>query len=66
MTNTVDVGPGESRDVLVTPHAARRVPALRPQLRLPGNGGGPGWGGMMTVLRVGAAGHYRAQTQPNT
>ncbi|MBW8730895.1 MAG: multicopper oxidase domain-containing protein [Terrabacter sp.] len=65
-TNTVDVGPGESRDVLVTPHQPGEYLLYDRNYAYLGNGGGPGWGGMMTVLRVGAPGTYPRQTQPNT
>lgn len=65
-TNTVDVGPGESRDVLVTPHEPGEYLLYDRNYAYLGNGGGPGWGGMMTVLRVGAPGTYGPQTQPNT
>ena len=34
-TNTVDVGPGESRDVIFVAPESGRVPALRPQVLLP-------------------------------
>jgi len=66
VTNTVDVGPGESRDVLVTPRQPGEYLLYDRNYAYLGNGGGPGWGGMMTVLRVGAAGTYAPQTQPNT
>ena len=65
-TNTVDVGPGESRDVLVTPHQPGEFLLYDRNYADLGNGGGPGWGGMMTVVRVGPAGTYGPQTQPNT
>jgi FtsP/CotA-like multicopper oxidase with cupredoxin domain len=66
VTNTVDVGPGESRDVLVTPHRTGEFLLYDRNYAYLGNGGGTGWGGMMTVLRVGAAGTYGPQTEPNT
>lgn len=65
-TNTVDVGPGESRDVLVTPHQPGEYLLYDRNYAYLGNGGGTGWGGMMTVLRVGAPGTYGPQTQSNT
>jgi FtsP/CotA-like multicopper oxidase with cupredoxin domain len=65
-TNTVDVGPGESRDVLVTPRVEGEFLLYDRSYAYLGNGGGPGWGGMMTVLRVGPAGTYGPQTEPNT
>ena len=66
VTNTVDIGPGESRDVLVTPRRAGEYLLYDRNYAYLGNGGGTGWGGMMTVLRVGAAGTYGPQTEPNT
>ena len=65
-TNSVDVGPGESRDVLVTPTRPGEYLLYDRTHGLTGNGGGVGLGGMMTVLRVGAPGTYGPQTQPNT
>jgi hypothetical protein len=65
MTNTVDVGPGESRDVLVRPDRPGEYLLYDRDYAYLGNGGGPGWGGMTTVLRVGAPGTYPAQTRPN-
>ena len=35
-TNTVDIGPGESRDVIFTAPAAGHLPAVRPQILLSG------------------------------
>jgi hypothetical protein len=66
VTNTVDVGPGESRDVLVRPTRPGEYLLYDRRYAYLGNGGGRGWGGMMTVLRVGAAGTYGPQTLPNT
>jgi FtsP/CotA-like multicopper oxidase with cupredoxin domain len=65
-TNSVDVGPGESRDVLITPTKPGEYLLYDRTHGLTGNGGAAGLGGMMTVLRVGAAGTYLPQTQPNT
>lgn len=64
VTNTVDIGPGESRDVLVTPRKTGEYLLYDRNYAYLGNGGGPGWGGMMTVLRVGET--YPSQTEPNT
>ncbi|MEO7132486.1 MAG: multicopper oxidase domain-containing protein [Dermatophilaceae bacterium] len=66
VTNTVDVGPGESRDLLVRPDRVGEFLFYDRHYSYLGNGGGPGWGGMMTVLRVGAPGTYGPQTLPNT
>jgi len=65
-TNSVDVGPGESRDVLLTPTKPGEYLLYDRTHGLTGNGGAAGLGGMMTVLRVGAPGTYGPQTQPNT
>jgi FtsP/CotA-like multicopper oxidase with cupredoxin domain len=66
LTNTVDIGPGESRDVLVRPDRAGEYLLYDRRYAYLGNGGGAGWGGMMTVLRVGVPGTYGPQTLPNT
>ncbi|HZC52537.1 MAG TPA: multicopper oxidase domain-containing protein [Mycobacterium sp.] len=64
-TNTVDVGPGESRDVIfVAPDPGEYLLYDRKYSYLE-NGGGPGYGGMMTKILVGAPGHYPAQTVAN-
>lgn len=67
-TNSVEVGPGESRDVLFT---APNVGALT-QFRLYdrnyaylSNAGGQGYGGQMTEIHVHPAGTLGAQTGPN-
>lgn len=65
ITNTVDIAPGESRDVLVRPGRPGEYLLYDRDYAYLGNGGGPGWGGMMTVLRVGTPGTYPAQTRPN-
>ena len=66
VTNSVDVGPGESRDVLLTPRVPGEFLLYDRTHGLTGNGGAAGLGGMMTVLRVGTPGTYGPQTQPNT
>ena len=64
-TNTVDVGPGESRDVIfVAPSPGEYLLYDRNYSYLE-NGGGPGYGGMMTKILVGAPGHYLPQTVAN-
>lgn len=64
-TNTVDVGPGESRDVIfVAPGPGEYLLYDRNYSYLE-NGGGPGYGGMMTKILVGAPGTYPAQTVAN-
>jgi FtsP/CotA-like multicopper oxidase with cupredoxin domain len=66
-TNTVDLGPGESRDVLVTaPSVSTATTFLlydRDYAYL-SNGGGSGYGGQMTQIRVFPAGTLPAQSAP--
>jgi FtsP/CotA-like multicopper oxidase with cupredoxin domain len=66
VTNTVEIGPGESRDVIFTAPApgtylmyARDYPSLT-------NAGGAGLGGQMTEIRVSPPGTLPPQTLPNT
>jgi FtsP/CotA-like multicopper oxidase with cupredoxin domain len=64
-TNTVDVGPGESRDVIfVAPSPGTYLLYDRKYSYLE-NGGGPGYGGMLTKIIVGAPGTYPPQTVAN-
>jgi FtsP/CotA-like multicopper oxidase with cupredoxin domain len=64
--NTVDVGPGESRDVIfIAPSPGEYLLYDRKYSYL-SNGGGAGYGGMMTKIVVGAPGTYPAQTVANT
>jgi FtsP/CotA-like multicopper oxidase with cupredoxin domain len=65
-TNTVDIGPGESRDVLFHAPAPGEYLLYDRNYAYLDNGGGPGYGGMMTVIRVGATGTYGPQSLPNT
>jgi FtsP/CotA-like multicopper oxidase with cupredoxin domain len=65
VTNTVEIGPGESRDVIFTAPDpgtyllyARDYPSLT-------NAGGAGLGGQMTEIRVSAPGTLPAQTRAN-
>ena len=58
-TNTVDVGPGESRDVLFTAPAPGEYLLYDRNYCYLDNGGGPGYGGMMTKIRRRARGHPR-------
>ncbi len=52
-TNTVDVGPGESRDVIFTaPSTPGEYFLYDRKYSYLQNGGGPGYGGMMTQIRV--------------
>ncbi len=64
-TNTVDVGPGESRDVIFTAPAPGTYLLYDRKYSYLENGGGPGYGGMMTEIRVGAPGTYPKQTAVN-
>jgi FtsP/CotA-like multicopper oxidase with cupredoxin domain len=65
-TNTVDVGPGESRDVIFTAPDPGTYLLYDRKYSYLQNGGGPGYGGMMTEIRVGAPGTYPAQTAANS
>jgi len=64
-TNTVDVGPGESRDVIFVAPAPGEYLLYDRKYSYLENGGGPGYGGMMTKILVGAAGTYGPQTVAN-
>jgi FtsP/CotA-like multicopper oxidase with cupredoxin domain len=64
-TNTVDVGPGESRDVIFTAPGPGEYLLYDRQYSYLENGGGTGYGGMMTKILVGAPGTYPAQTVAN-
>ncbi len=62
VTNSVDLGPGESRDVLFTaPAAGTYLIYDRNFMNLSNNGGG-GYGGMLTHLVVHPAGQLAPQT----
>jgi FtsP/CotA-like multicopper oxidase with cupredoxin domain len=66
LTNTVDIGPGESRDVLFTAPAVPGTYLLYDRkYSYLNNGGGPGYGGMVTEIRVSAAGSLGPQVEPN-
>jgi FtsP/CotA-like multicopper oxidase with cupredoxin domain len=69
-TNSVDVGPGESRDVIFTaPAAGEYLLYDRKYSYLEnggGNGTGAGYGGMMTKIVVRPAGTLPTQTAANT
>jgi len=65
-TNTVDLGPGESRDIIfVAPNIPGEYLLYDRKYSYLQNGGGPGYGGMMTKIIVAAAGTYPAQTVAN-
>jgi FtsP/CotA-like multicopper oxidase with cupredoxin domain len=66
VTNTVEIGPGESRDVLFTaPAPGTYLLYDRDYLSL-SNAGGPGFGGQMTEIRVSAPGTLGPQSRPNS
>jgi FtsP/CotA-like multicopper oxidase with cupredoxin domain len=66
LTNTVDIGPGESRDVIfVAPSPGTYLLYDRDYASL-NNAGGGGYGGQMTEIRVSAPGTLPAQQQANT
>ncbi|HET7475666.1 MAG TPA: multicopper oxidase domain-containing protein [Dermatophilaceae bacterium] len=64
-TNTVTVGGGESRDILFTAPDPGTYLLYDRDYSFQSNGGAPGYGGMMTEIRVGAPGTYPAQTEVN-
>jgi len=65
-TNTIDIGPGESRDVIFTaPSAPGTYLLYDRRYSYLNNGGGGGYGGMLTEIRVGAPGTYAKQTTVN-
>jgi FtsP/CotA-like multicopper oxidase with cupredoxin domain len=64
-TNTVQIGPGESRDVLFTAPAPGTYLLYDRDYAYLNNGGGTGYGGQMTEIRVSPAGTLPAQTTPN-
>jgi FtsP/CotA-like multicopper oxidase with cupredoxin domain len=64
-TNSVDIGPGESRDVIFTAPATPGTYLLYDRkYSYLNNGGGAGYGGMLTEIRVSASG-VPAQTVVN-
>ena len=65
-TNTVDLGPGESRDIIfVAPNNPGEYFLYDRKYSYLQNGGGPGYGGMMTKILVAAPGTYPQQTVAN-
>jgi len=64
-TNTVDIGPGESRDIIFVAPGPGEYLLYDRQYSFLQNGGGPGYGGMMTKILVGAPGTYAPQTAAN-
>jgi FtsP/CotA-like multicopper oxidase with cupredoxin domain len=64
-TNTVDVGPGESRDVIFTAPDPGTYLLYDRRYSYLGNGGGPGYGGMMTRIVVNPPGTLPRQVNAN-
>ncbi len=66
VTNTVDIGPGESRDVIFTaPSAPGTYLLYDRKYSYLNNGGGGGYGGMLTKIQVAPPGTYTKQTTVN-
>jgi FtsP/CotA-like multicopper oxidase with cupredoxin domain len=65
VTNTVEVGPGESRDVIFTAPAPGTYLLYDRDYRALTNGAGGGYGGQMTEIRVSPAGMLAPQPAPN-
>jgi FtsP/CotA-like multicopper oxidase with cupredoxin domain len=66
VTNTVDIGPGESRDVIFTAPAPGTYLLYDRDYQALTNGSGGGYGGQMTEIRVSPSGTLRAQSGPNS
>jgi FtsP/CotA-like multicopper oxidase with cupredoxin domain len=66
VTNTVIVGPGESRDVLFTAPDPGKYLLYARDYQSMTNGGGAGVGGQMTEIRVSPPGTLPAQTRANS
>jgi FtsP/CotA-like multicopper oxidase with cupredoxin domain len=64
-TNTVDLGPGESRDVIFTAPAPGTYLLYDRNYSYLGNGGGSGYGGMLTRIEVSPADALPPQTAAN-
>ncbi|HEX3003697.1 MAG TPA: multicopper oxidase domain-containing protein [Angustibacter sp.] len=64
-TNSVDVGPGESRDVIFTAPEPGTYLLYDRRYSYLGNGGGPGYGGMMTRIVVHPEGTLPPQLNAN-
>ncbi|WP_329045917.1 multicopper oxidase domain-containing protein [Amycolatopsis sp. NBC_01488] len=64
--NSVEIGPGESRDVLFTAPAPGTYLLYDRDYGYLNNGGGGGYGGQLTEIRVSPAGTLGPQTTPNT
>jgi FtsP/CotA-like multicopper oxidase with cupredoxin domain len=66
VTNTVVIGPGESRDIIFTAPDPGTYLLYSRDLASTTNGGGAKLGGQTTEIRVSAPNTLRAQTKPNT
>jgi FtsP/CotA-like multicopper oxidase with cupredoxin domain len=64
-TNTVEIGPGESRDVLFTAPGPGEYLLYDRTYAYASNGGGAGYGGMATKIRVEPPGTLAPQSAPN-
>ncbi|HEY0451573.1 multicopper oxidase domain-containing protein [Actinophytocola sp.] len=64
--NSVEIAPGESRDVLFTAPAPGTYLLYDRHLAFLTNGGAGGYGGQLTEIRVSPRGTRPAQTTPNT
>ncbi|MCU1677461.1 MAG: Multicopper oxidase [Frankiales bacterium] len=65
-TNTIDLGAGESRDVIFTAPEPGEYLLYDRRFSFLANGGGAGYGGMMTKIIVGPPGTYGPQLVANT
>jgi FtsP/CotA-like multicopper oxidase with cupredoxin domain len=63
--NSIEIGPGESRDVLFTAPAPGRYLLYDRNYSYLSNGGGGGYGGQMTEIRISPAGTLPPQSTPN-
>ena len=64
-TTSVDVGPGESRDVIFEAPSPGEYLLYDRRYSYLNNGGGAGYGGIMTRIVVGPPNTYAPQTSPN-
>jgi FtsP/CotA-like multicopper oxidase with cupredoxin domain len=65
-TNTVEIGPGESRDVIFTASAAGTYLLYDRDYAAMSNAGGPGLGGQMTEIRISPVGTLPPQIKANS
>jgi FtsP/CotA-like multicopper oxidase with cupredoxin domain len=66
VTNTVDIAPGESRDVIFTAPAAGTYLLYDRDYASMANAGGAGLGGHLTEIRISPAGTLAPQTKANS